>query len=132
MATGTAIIGMRVARQFCRKTSTTTPTSATASSTLQVENSEFRANFLGVDSEPQGAATVANVALDNVTVASSTSFGIFIQNASVASVHGAVVVGSLRYPACSTSVSGCWLLVGIRVSVRGRRAGTLPCVGPQR
>jgi Right handed beta helix region len=67
----------------------------TASSTLQVENSEFRANYLGVDAEPQGPAAVANVMLDNVTVVASTAYGIYIQNASVASVHGAVVGNSL-------------------------------------
>jgi hypothetical protein len=67
----------------------------TASSTLQVENSEFRANYLGIDSEPQGASVVANVALDNVTVAASIAFGIYIQNGSTASVHNAVVGTSL-------------------------------------
>lgn len=35
MATGTAIIGIRVARQLCRKTSTTMPTSTTASSSVR-------------------------------------------------------------------------------------------------
>ena len=48
----------------------------TASSTLQVENSEFRANFLGIDSEPQGASAVATVALDHVSVTATTGFGI--------------------------------------------------------
>jgi hypothetical protein len=67
----------------------------TASSTLEVENSEFRANYLGVDAEPQSPAAVANVTLDHVTVAASIAFGIYIQNGSIASVHGSVVGTSL-------------------------------------
>jgi len=78
----------------------------TASSRLQVENSEFRANFLGIDSEPQGASAIANVALDHVTVTSATGFGIFIQNGSVASVHGAVVVGNFSAGLATNSLAG--------------------------
>ena len=88
----------------------------TGSSRLRVENSEFRANFLGVDAEPQGASTVANVALDHVIVAASTAFGIFIQNGAVASVHGVVVVGGASAGLATNSLAGTTPSVSIDAS----------------